>query len=786
MESLRVAQEVSSGLGCGGLASKVVSKSGCVSVSSAACVSGAGYHCGSGLKLQSSSSQVKANGASKLGSALWGSSVVLSSASDEVKVAQRSVSARASVEAPDAPAKTSIVRSADTAGAVLVLEDVTLSAGGRDLLTGATWRLLPGQRTGLVGVNGCGKSTLLRSLVGRGDFNGYVAMSLDTELAYLEQTAVSGSTRTVWDEARSRMVAINDALEEMEAAEKAVERGEEGAIARLASAQEQVEATDGYRVDEMIAGVLNGLGFQQEDWTRSCSDFSGGWQMRIALARLLLEQRSHMGKSLLLLDEPTNHLDTKAKEWLGRYLTGVTAAVILVSHEQEFVEKSCNHIAEITGGQLNHYVGNYSSFLRARAARQLQAVQAYKAKQAEIERLQVFVDRFGAKATKASAANSRKKMIEKIKQEMPDEAPPEDSGPGTGDRRTVKMYFPKAPPCQREALRMKKVEIGWDESAPMLHNVDIKLEIGMRLVILGPNGAGKSTLMRAMAGRGGVLSGSREVGDGVEIGVFTQDLAQDLPGHLSALNFVLQEAREKDISITDEMARSALGALGLTGEAALRPISALSGGEKARAALGVFMLRPYNCLMLDEASNHLDRPSAMALAKCLSQFTGAMVAISHDIEFCEAMNPTHIARVDPNGTVTVSLCINGDLRTPLKASKPQAATPATKGKKQTASTSVKPAKSYGGSTHAKPVAAPDPKRVHMIQSQIKKNMQLIEKAEIVLEMLDREMLEAGPDAGKAMDIFKRKEAIEKRKAALEREWENLENENQKLLAKSAK
>lgn len=737
------------------------------------------------------SSQTKPSVASKLGSALWGSSLPsVAAASDETNTSKHGVLTRASVEAPPSTVKkTPIIRSPDTGGAVLVLEDVILSAGGRDLLTGASWRLLPGQRTGLVGVNGCGKSTLLRALVGHGDLqSGYAAFSLDTEVAYLEQTAVSGSTRTVWDESRSRMVAINEALAEMEAAEKAVERGEEGAIARLATAQEQVEATDGYRVDEVIAGVLNGLGFQQEDWTRSCSDFSGGWQMRIALARLLLEQRSHMGKSLLLLDEPTNHLDTKAKQWLGKYLSGVTAAVILVSHEQEFIEKSCNHIAEITGVQLHHYVGSYSSFLRARAARQQQAVQEYRAKQAEIERLQVFVDRFGAKATKASAANSRKKMIEKIRKEMPEVAPPEDSGPGTGDRRTVKMYFPKASPCAREALRMKKVDIGWDSSAPILYNVDIKLEIGMRLVILGPNGAGKSTLMRAMAGRGGVLSGSREVGEGVEIGVFTQDLAQDLPGHLSAKDFVLQEAREKDISITDEMARSALGALGLIGESALRPIKALSGGEKARAALGVFMLRPYNCLMLDEASNHLDRPSAMALAKCLSSFSGAMVAISHDIEFMEAMNPTHVARVDPNGSVTVSQCISGDLRSAQK-SKAETTIPAAanKGKKQTASTlTVKPAKFYGGDAHVKPARSPDPKRVHEIQSQIKKNMQLIEKAEIVLEMLDREMLEAGADAAKAMDIFKRKEAIEKRKAALEQEWESLDTEHQKLMAKASK
>ncbi|KAL2653884.1 hypothetical protein R1flu_022012 [Riccia fluitans] len=677
----------------------------------------------------------------------------------------------------------------ETAGAVLQVENLTLSAGGRDLINGGEWRLMPGQHTGIVGVNGCGKSTLLRAIVGAQEFqSGTITMAQGTEVAYLEQTAVSGSTRTVWEEVGSRMIAVKSALHELELAEKAVEMaGEkelEAAIERLGKAQERVEALDGYRIDETISGVLNGLGFEVSDWTRSCQEFSGGWQMRIALARLLLAQKCHLGKSLLILDEPTNHLDMKAKLWLAKYLKGVTAAVVLVSHDQKFLEEVCGHIVEVRGTKLYHYTGSYSKFLRTREAQQQQALQAYQAQQAEIARLQNFVDRFGAKATKASAANSKKKAIERIRGEMPDVAPMTAMGDAGGDKSHISVKLPKPPPCAREVLILKNAAVGYDNCEPLLENLNIKLESGMRLVILGPNGCGKSTLMRAMAGTGALKDGTRHVGMGVEIGVFTQDLAQDLPGEKSGLEFVLEVARERDVSITDGHARTALGALGLSGDAALRPIKALSGGEKARVALGVFMLRPYNCLLLDEASNHLDHLSALALARSLSGFQGALVAISHDQRFCEALNPTHIARVYPDGSLTVSNCIFGKVEaspngvvsqsspTKKEASNNIATKPETEMKNLKANRpELKP---------SQPNSYQDRKRLQQLQSLIEKKLKQLEDLEGQTAAFDQEMMAAGSDVKKAMEILTKKKAVEDQAKEVESQWEALEQELQEI------
>ncbi|KAL3685846.1 hypothetical protein R1sor_003868 [Riccia sorocarpa] len=677
----------------------------------------------------------------------------------------------------------------ETSGAVLQVENLTLSAGDRDLISGGEWRLMPGQHTGIVGVNGCGKSTLLRAIVGALEFqSGSITLAPGTELAYLEQTAVSGSTRTVWNEVGSRMVAVKSALHELELAGKAVEvAGEkelEAAIERLGKAQDRVEALDGYRIDETISGVLNGLGFETSDWTRSCQEFSGGWQMRIALARLLLAQKCHLGRSLLILDEPTNHLDTKAKLWLAKYLKTVTAAVVLVSHEQKFLEEVCDHIVEVRGTKLHHYTGSYSKFLRTREAQQQQALQAYQAQQAEIARLQNFVDRFGAKATKASAANSKKKAIERIRGEMLEVAPTAAMGDAGGDKSRISVKLPKPPPCAREVISLKKAAVGYDNCEPLLQNVNMKLETGMRLVILGPNGCGKSTLMRAMAGISAVKDGTRHVGMGVEIGVFTQDLAQDLPGEKSGLDFVLEVAREKDVTITDGYARTALGALGLSGDAALRPIKALSGGEKARVALGVFMLRPYNCLLLDEASNHLDHVSALGLARSLSEFQGALVAISHDQKFCEALNPTHIARVDPNGSVTVSNCIFGKVEASPNGMVSQSSPTKKEVSNGTASKSEVETKNLkSGRAELKPSqpsSYQDRKRVQQLRSLIEKKLKQLEDVEGQVAAFDEEMMRAGSDVKKAMEILEKKKKVEDEAREIELQWETMEQELQQI------
>jgi ATPase subunit of ABC transporter with duplicated ATPase domains len=423
-------------------------------------------------------------------------------------------------------------------------------------------------------------------------------------VGYLKQSAVSGSTRTVFEEAKSEMTQIEDAREKLELTTKVVEDGDysEKALDSLASAQEDFQILGGYEQEQMVETVLKGLGFEPEDSAQLCSDFSGGWQMRIALARLLLSK-----PSLLLLDEPSNHLDSAAKDWLGNYISKYDGSVVLVSHDVALMNASVNSIAEITAGTLLEYRScTYESYLEEKEFRALSAQAEYEKNLEEAANLQKFIDKFGA-GTKSKSAQSRVKMLEKMKKEGKLDPPPVAM---VSNARIPQLVLPPPPkPYGENLMELKNASIGYDPNEePLLKNINLKIPRGMKLLLRGPNGAGKSTLLKALRGNVEhmIQEGTRIENQQLKLGVFTQDLAQELDKESTAVDLVTSYAREGadgDITITDEAARNVMGRLGLGGEKPLRKIAALSGGEKARVALSMFALKASNLLMLDEPSN---------------------------------------------------------------------------------------------------------------------------------------------------------------------------------------
>ena len=456
-----------------------------------------------------------------------------------------------------------------------------------------------------VGINGAGKSTLLGAITGTVRMDqGQALVHSNIRVGYLRQSAVSGSTKTVYEEAKSEMTFIEDAREELEKVTKLVEDGDysEAALDNLATAQENFQVLGGYEQEQMVDTVLKGLGFAPEDSDALCVDFSGGWQMRIALARLLLSK-----PSLLLLDEPSNHLDSAAKDWLGKYIAKYDGSVVLVSHDVALMNVSVNSIAEITAGTLLEYRScTYEKYLEEKEFRALSAQAEYEKNLEEAANLQKFIDKFGA-GTKSKSAQSRVKMLEKMKKEGKLDPP---AVAVVSSTRIPQLVLPPPPkPHGENLLVLKDASIGYDENEePLLKNINLTIPRGMKLLLRGPNGAGKSTLLKALRGnvQHMIQKGTRTENEQLKLGVFTQDLAQELDKNSRAVDLVTSYARDGadgDITVTDEMARNVMGRLGLGGEKPLRMVAALSGGEKARVALSMFALKASNLLMLDEPSN---------------------------------------------------------------------------------------------------------------------------------------------------------------------------------------
>ncbi len=620
---------------------------------------------------------------------------------------------------------------------MLRFERATLSLGGRDLLVDASWGVHQGDRVGLMGPNGCGKTSLIRVITGELDLErGTVRLRPGLALGYLRQQPPSRGERPLWDEARASMTRLGRLRQELDRAERAVLDGDTSAAAALGEATERFRLAGGYAAEERVGEVLHGLGFRKEDWRRPCDAFSGGWQVRIELACLLLSE-----PELLLLDEPTNHLDMAARSWLAGFLERYAHALVVVSHDRHLLDKVCNRIAEVHSGRLLTFRGKLDGWMKERSLQLARERSSWDAQQKEIARLQDYIDRNRAKADRASQARARQKTLDRMERV---EAP-------SRERQTPRFRLPPAEPVASAPVELSDATIGWPGGPPIFLGLDLALEPGSRLALLGPNGCGKSTLLRALAGHLALSGGRRRVAEGVRLGVFTQEAARELNTELSALDQVLARAP----TASPEQVRSVLGALGLSGDAALRPVGSLSGGEKARVVLAGFALRRHDLLLLDEPTNHLDAVTVGVLAEALAAFQGTVVVATHDRYLVEHV-ATHVAMVSGGGLEL----FEGARAAFFEASKLRS------------EESERDSAAEGAAAHA--VRKRQSRDRDRMERRVTAIQVEIERLDARIEDLDQAMVQAATDFSALRGLSEERQAAEARSAELFLEWEDLD------------
>jgi len=486
---------------------------------------------------------------------------------------------------------------------VIQLSSLSKSFGGRVLLDSVSWQIDDGDRVGLSGPNGAGKTTLLKMMAGLEEpDSGLITKPAGLTIGYLPQDGLVHSGRTLIEETGLAFKPLLDMrqeiadLEERLGDDSAAEDEHAVMLSRYSDLQDEFRRLEGYSIDLKITTVLRGLGFSQADLDRPCETFSGGWQMRIALAKLLLGR-----PGLLLLDEPTNHLDLEARNWLEEYLSDYPHAVILVSHDRFFLDAVVTRITEIGMRTLTDYVGNYTAYLKERDARMEILRQRKKEQDDEIERMQAFINRFRYQATKAAQVQSRIKMLDKV---VPIEIPPE--------RKRVHFSFPDCAKSGRTVIDLRDVTKSYGNVRVFSH-VGVHIERGDRIALVGPNGTGKSTMMRMLSGVEAPDAGSRTEGHQVVMQYFAQDEATRLDPGLTVYQTLAGEA---PIHMVPHI-RNILGGFLFSGDDVDKPVRVLSGGERTRLAVARMLLRPSNTLLLDEPTNHLDLDSKDVLLEAL-------------------------------------------------------------------------------------------------------------------------------------------------------------------------
>ena len=502
---------------------------------------------------------------------------------------------------------------------MLRLENITKVYPTGEVLRDVTWEVKPGNRIGLVGVNGAGKSTQLKIVMGEIEpTSGNVIRPSELHIGYLNQEFEVDPRRTVREEfwtVFEEANAVQHKLAELPIQMETADPDElEKLIKALDREQRKFEALDGYGLEAKIEKILPEMGFHNDDRERLVSSFSGGWQMRMGLGKVMLK-----APDLLLLDEPTNHLDLETIEWLESYLKGLTTPMVIVSHDREFLDRLCTHIVETERGVSTTYLGNYSAYLTQKAETKLAQQATYDRQQKEIAKQQIFVDRFRASATRSTQAKSREKQLEKIERI---DAP-------ISDVKTLRFKFPPAPRSGREVVQISDLTHTYGENILFLGTV-LFIERGDRIAFVGPNGAGKSTLLRLIMGLEEPVEGSATLG---EHNVIPSYFEQNQAEALDLDKTVMATIHDEVPTWKNEEVRTLLGQFLFSGDMVRKPVTALSGGEKARLALAKMLLAPANLFVLDEPTNHLDIPAKEMLESALKEYDGTVLIVSHDRYF---------------------------------------------------------------------------------------------------------------------------------------------------------
>ena len=514
--------------------------------------------------------------------------------------------------------------------AFVQFSQVSLAFGDRDILKNVTINLQTGSKVALTGANGAGKSTLIKVLAGLvAPDSGNRAVQKDSRIVYLPQSGLTHHGCTLKEEADKAFeygYEIQKEIDEIGSQLESNPSNTDVLVIKQSELIQKLEDSGWHRREAAAESVLLGLGFSRQDFEKNTEEFSGGWQMRIALAKALMQN-----PDILLLDEPTNYLDIEARNWLESFLQNYNGGFLLVSHDRYFLDVTINEVYELFNGELKRYAGNFSHYEKVREVELKTLIAEYEQQQQEINKLEDFINRFGYKATKAAQAQEYQKKLDKmVRIEIPESL------------KKIHFTFPPAPHAGRLVLRLKNICKSYDGKRKVLDNLELTVENGQRVVVSGRNGAGKSTLLRIIAEQDKDFTGEIIPGAGIKIGYFSQDNAETIKGKETILEYL--EARAP-LELIPKL-RDMLGAFLFRGDDVYKSLDVLSGGEKSRIALLLLLLSPVNLLILDEPTNHLDIHSKDVLLQALKDFGGTVIFVSHDRGFIEQL-ATQVLHLEP-------------------------------------------------------------------------------------------------------------------------------------------